>query len=157
EGALRPVLDPLRLGPFHLSQRDRSADPRLAALARGLGVLHRRRLHRGGASNARWWICASGSRALGVATVRLPAGGMGTPRGGRITCITKRRSPCLLQFKGKLSATVHDFSRKSCTVAESLRSFQLLMFFIFRFPLLLIVMIVIMVVEVMATKNTKTM
>ncbi len=36
-------------------------------------------------------------------------------------------------------------------------SFQLLMFFIFRFPLLLIVLIVIMVVEVMATKNTKTM
>jgi H+/Cl- antiporter ClcA len=36
-------------------------------------------------------------------------------------------------------------------------SFQLLMFFIFRFPLLLIVLIMITVVEVVATKNTKTM
>ena len=46
--ALRPSLDPLRRGALHQSQRDRCAGAWLAAMARGLGVLHRLCLHRSG-------------------------------------------------------------------------------------------------------------
>ena len=58
---LRPGLDPLRPGPFHLSQRDRRAGAWLAAMARGLGVLHRRCLHRGGRGGAHRCICTAGA------------------------------------------------------------------------------------------------
>ena len=76
--------DPLRRGPFHLSQRDRRAGAWLAAVACGLGVFLRRCLHRGGRGGAHRCVCTAGSRALGVADRHVHAAGVGTHRGGRL-------------------------------------------------------------------------
>jgi uncharacterized membrane protein YphA (DoxX/SURF4 family) len=82
-GLLRPWLDPLRSGPLYLSQRDRFGGARLAAMARGLGILHRLYFHRGRLSDPHRCLCTAGSRVLGVAVGSIHAACVGAYRGGR--------------------------------------------------------------------------
>ena len=73
----------------------------LAAMARGLGVLHRRGLHRGGRSGAHRCVCTAGSRALGVADGPVHAAGVGAHRRGRPQRLPMERVRRLLGVDGR--------------------------------------------------------
>ncbi len=78
EAALRTGHDPVRRGPFHLSQRDRWAGAGMAAMACVLGVFLWLRVSRGGRSGAHRGVCAAGSGALGVADRHVHGAGVGS-------------------------------------------------------------------------------
>jgi hypothetical protein len=74
----------------------------LAAMAHGLGVLHRRCLHRGGCGGDHRCICTAGSHALGMADGPVHAAGVDThDRGRESPCLPMERARRLLGVDGR--------------------------------------------------------
>ena len=74
---LRTRHDSFRCCSFHLSQRDRWAHSRLAAMAYVLGVFLWLYLPRGGRGGAQRGVCTTGGRAVGGADWHVHAAGVG--------------------------------------------------------------------------------
>jgi len=75
------ALIPFGVAHFTYSPKHRPAGAWLAAMACGLGVFHRRCIHRGGRGGAHRCICTAGGCALGFADGHVHAAGVGTHRG----------------------------------------------------------------------------
>src|SRR5262249_48454021 len=84
ESDLRPGHHSFRTGPFHLCQTDRCAGAWLAAGACGLGLFHRRCLHRRGLGDTHPRGRTAGGRAVRRSDGHVFAACVGTRRGGRL-------------------------------------------------------------------------